>query len=221
MSFYFYAGLAGSRTQGWHRDCGSSGIQMAVDIGGAVGSAVSFRIRNNNATAALSFQYKIDCTTFRTVTPSSVLVLVTDVPAEDEGEEVANFYVFRYTHLNIDSSITHSLSSPHYVQPGSTASQHLGTLSAVTLKSTPPIGTDQTWEELCPNAIPDLEGLTDVGGLCSTGSHLHQAASNGNDSCLRIDANGQCYPANPLSLSVPARGSIPGTITINTAVFSA
>ncbi len=220
MSFYVYAGLAGGRSQDWHRDCGSSGVPMAVDISGAAGSAVSFRIRNNNPTAPLSFRYRIDCATYHTNTKSSVLVLVTDVPAEEEGEEVASFYAFRYTHLNIASNITEVMSAASIVQPGSTGSLQLRTLSDATVKSGRPINVvapKDTWAALCP----DTNSKTDVGGLCSSGAHLHQAGSNGNDPCLRIDQSGQCSDMHPISLSAPSRSNIPNAISANTIIFSA
>jgi len=204
MTFRVYAGVSGSRTQSWHSDCGTAGTPMAIDIGASAGSTVRFSIHNDGSNP-LSFRYRVDCSSFPTGTPSSVMVEV------DTG---ADEYLFRYTHLNVASDIPSaggSWSSWTVVLAGQTRGKILGTLSSASAKAGIPGYSNGD----CGQA----GGTTDVGGLCSSGPHLHQGASNGNyDGCLSARDDRTCGYTRGIE---PERGSIPQQVSSATVVYSA
>lgn len=92
----------------------------------------------------------------------------------------AQEYLFRYLHMNVASDIpspSEGWSRWTAVQPGHTSSKILGTISAITAKKDYP-----GWRN---GECHQDGGTTDIGGICTSGPHLHQAASNGmNDGCL-------------------------------------
>ena len=143
---------------------------MAIDVAAAVGTSVRFTIHNDGS-LPLTFRYRVDHTTFPTGTDSSVMVEV-DVGAQE--------YLFRYLHMNVASDIpspSEGWSRWTAIQPGHTGSKILGTISAVTAKEGYP-----GWRN---GECHQAGGTTDIGGICASGPHLHQAASNGMyDGCL-------------------------------------
>ena len=182
MVFRVYAGATGQITRGWHADCGSTpGTPMAVDIGANVGAPVRFAVHNDGG-FPLQYRYRVDCTSFPSGAPSSVMVLVQCTAGE---------FLFRYTHIDVAGGIPPATanragpwSGATAVSPGRTRSLHLGTLCAVTAKS----GISGWSNGDCGQS----GGTSDVGGLCSSGPHLHQAASNGRlNGCLSANDSGQ------------------------------
>ena len=204
MAFRVYAGASGQKTQSWHRDCGANGTEMAIDVGASVGTSVRFTV-HNDGTTPIVFRYRVDCTTFPRGIPSSVMVEV-DVGADE--------YLFRYTHLDVASDIPRAggpWSDWTAVQPGRTAGKVLGTICAVSAKDNTP-----GWAN---GECGQSGGTTDVGGLCSSGPHLHQAASNGQrDGCLSARDDGDCGYTRGLQ---PTRGSIPSYVSTGTVMYSA
>lgn len=203
MTFRVYAGVSGRKTQSWHRDCGASGTEMAIDIGASVGTQIRFTVHNDGSTPIV-FRYRVDCTTFMTPTPSSVMVEV-DVGADE--------YLFRYTHLDVASDIPGPdgpWSRWTAVQPGRTLGKILGTISPVSAKGGVP--------GYANGECGQPGGTTDVGGLCSSGPHLHQAASNGRyDGCLSARDDGECGFTRGMQ---PTRQSIPSYVSVGTVVYS-
>lgn len=205
---------------------------MAVDISADAGTEVHFRIENRNQDVAQKVRYRYDCA--RSYVPrqvSTILVLVEDalgVEAQSdkagqdtEEETLLRHYVFRYVHVVPDSSVTQKMSTTHWVSPGQPLEILLGTLSTASKKSLPPYDPPKgksTWDLLCPNT----DGKTDVAGHCSSGPHLHQAASNGNDPCLSIDIDGNCTTEGQLQLTTPGRASVVEKqgVTRTTRIFS-
>lgn len=68
---------------------------MAIDIFANEGTTVQFAIVNNGV-VPLTYRYCVDCTTFDTGTPSSVMV---------QESSYAGTYMFRYAHLNVSSGV--------------------------------------------------------------------------------------------------------------------
>ena len=230
MSFVIYAGCAGRKTQDWHRDCGAAGTPMAVDIGVPAGTEVYFRIENRNQDVSQRVRYKYDCAwSYVPGQVSTLLVLVEDAFRDDRAvdlkrsdvdQSLVRHYVFRYVQVIPDPSVTSSLSTISWVSPGQTREFLLGRLSTASLKDDPPVnppGDDRTWLERCSGTA----GRTDNAGHCSSGAHLHQAASNGNDECLKIDINGHCNPSSPLTLTTPGRTEVLPDVTATSAVLVA
>ena len=198
MTFRVYAGATGDLTQGWHVDCGvdrSPSQAMSIDIGAAVGDTVRFQIYNDGSTP-ITYRYRVDNAGFPRGVSSSVMVEVDSGPTN---------YVFRYTHLNVSSDVTTAWSANTAVQPGQTSGKIVGTISDTFSDSAYRGYAVVDKQETCKK----LGGTTDVGGLCSSGPHLHQAASDGySDPCLAPGA-------------APNKGSIPSTLNSGTVVFSA
>lgn len=150
-------------TGGWHSDCVSSGTQMALDIAASEGDKVRCRVTSPGAWG-FTAQFRTDCTNFRTGTPSSVAVKITVLGV--------GTYVLRYTHLeNIQSWIGTTWSAGFSVLAGGSLEIDLGGVAEVSQKK----GIDG-WDM---GGCGQEGGTTDPGGLCSSGPHLHQAASNG------------------------------------------
>jgi len=198
MVFRVYAGVSGTLSQSWHVDCGrtrSPSQAMSIDIEAPPGTIVRFRIYNDGS-IPITYRYRVDYTYFPRGTDSSVMVEVDSGPTN---------YVFRYTHLNVDSSIPSGTWSAYAdVQPGQSSGRILGTVSDI-YSDPASVGYGVVnGIEVCTKP----GGTTDVGGLCSSDSHLHQAASDGySDPCLAPGA-------------APNKGSIPTNVTGSTIVLS-
>jgi hypothetical protein len=203
-SFAVYQGLAGQVTQGWHRDCGTAGTLSAVDIGGSAGDRVYFRIRNTGQTP-ITYRYRYDCAGYPTGTRSGMMFMI---------DSTAGTYIVRYLHLNLDSGVSSSWSDPVSVSPGQARVRSVGTLSDVSSKTGIP-GYDVD-EDNCDL----IGGLTDVGGICSSGPHLHQASSNGQlNQCLQANLQNNCSAGSRWSLP-ELLNPLPASVSTSTVLFS-
>ncbi len=185
MVFQVYAGNAGSLGgAGWHADCEAVGTAMAVDIFANEGATVQFSIVNNGI-VPLTYRYCVDCTDFKTGTPSSVMVQVSSS---------AGTYMFRYAHLDVSSAVpsrASGWSASRTVQPGASGQQVLGTLSEVSVHYDDDGNAIPGWAN---GSCGQSDGDTDIGGLCSSDPHLHQGASNGSwNGCLSADDDGTAF----------------------------
>ncbi|MDE2891477.1 MAG: hypothetical protein F4088_03455 [Chloroflexi bacterium] len=203
-SFVVYPGLAGRVSQGWHRDCGTGGTLSAVDIGGDVGDRVYFRVRNTGQTP-ITYRYRYDCAGYPTGTRSGMMFMI---------DSTAGTYIIRYLHLNLDSGVSSSWSAAVSVPSGQTRIRSVGTLSAVSSKTG--IKGYDTDEDNCDL----MGGLTDVGGICSSGPHLHQASSNGQlNQCLQANLANNCSSGSRWSLP-DLRDPLPASVSTSTVLFS-
>jgi len=214
--FQVYAGISGTKgstypdTNGWHTDCGghdpSDPHPMSMDIFAPEGTTVRFSVHNNGS-HPLTFRCRVDCTNFLTEVPSSVMV---------EVNAYNNVYLFRYAHINVAADIPGGgWSSPWgaatSVLSGQTRSKILGTLCDATVKH-------DSNGNLIGNCS-HTNNKTDIGGLCSSGPHLHQAASNGGyDGCISADANGNCGHTRGAR---PNRATVPSQISTGLVLFHA
>ncbi len=198
MAFQVYAGCSGQRsgaypnTNGWHPDCKSTGSPMALDIFAPQNTSVDFLVRNDS-NFYIVYRYRVDCTKFLTGTPSSVVVELTTT---------VGVYLFRYAHLNVASDIPPGgwdapWSDRINVSAYQTSRKNLGTLSEASVHYDTEGEAISGWIQpegatsgYCSETVT---GKTDIGGLCSSAPHLHQAASNNTyDGCISANASGHC-----------------------------
>lgn len=204
MVFQVYAGLAGKVSQGWHSDCGTATPLTAVDIAGSTSDSVFFSIRNTGQ-LPITYRYRKDCSYYPTGIWTGVMFLI------DSHEGT---FVIRYLHVVLDSGFEHQWSAPVTVPSGQTRLKYIGDLSPVSSK----IGI-KGWD----NEEEDCElvgGLTDNGGICSSGPHLHQACSNGKENdCLEADLQNNCQAKIIYDLPDLA-SSLPQYTSTSTVLFS-
>lgn len=201
MVFRVYAGLADTSDGIWHRNSGVAD-DMGIDISGRVGAEVQFRILNDGELLPLTYRYRKDFTSYPSFPgqePASVVVEVTSS---------AGTYAFRYTDIEINSGVPlNTWSDDVVVHTGQISSTALGEICEVSRKDGVPgwLRREGERQGRCGRA----QGTTDIGGLCSSGPHLHQAASNGETSgCF-----GDVY------LKPDKLETVPRQVTTNTALF--
>lgn len=203
-SFAVYAGLAGKVTQQWHADCSVGGTATSVDIAGGPSDSVFFHVRNTGQ-LPITYRYRYDCSGYPTGVRTGVMFLI---------DSTEGTFVIRYLHLSLGGGFSHSWSSPVTVAPGQSRLKYLGDLSPVSSKQ------GITGWDNDKQSCTLVGGLTDVGGICSSGPHLHQASSNGQeDDCLEADLMNNCTAKSIYDLPDLAR-SLPDYTTTSTVLYS-
>ena len=169
-----------------------------------MGDQVYFRVRNTGGTP-ITYRYRYDCAGYPTGIRSGMMFMI---------DSTAGIYIIRYLHLNLDSGVTNSWSAPISVPPGQTRVRSVGTLSAVSSK--PGIAGYDVVNGDCDL----LGGLTDVGGICSSGPHLHQASSNGQlNHCQQANLQNNCSSGSIWSLPELLK-PLPASVSTSTVLFS-
>lgn len=163
-----------------------------------------FRVLNDGS-LPLTYRYRVDCSGYPTGTPSGAMVMI-----DYSGGAV----IIRHLHLNLSPSILRTWSNAVTAPAGQTRVGYVGSLSPVSVKANIP-GYDHDRDECGAEG-----GTTDIGGICSSGPHLHQASSNGQVSdCLEASLQNDCQAQ--IAYDLPNRlNPIPASLTASTVLFS-